>query len=69
LIDKDGTASMEMYLSVGVSTLVALMAAHRADAGRDRMISAIFDREGIARAERNLDSDTPPAVEPDLSLW
>jgi hypothetical protein len=60
---------MEIYLSVGVSTLVALMAAHRADAGSNRMISAIFEREGIARAERDLDSGNPPAVECDLSLW
>jgi hypothetical protein len=33
------------------------------------MISAIFEREGIARAERDLDSGNPPAVECDLSLW
>jgi len=38
---------MEMYLSGGVSTLVALMAAHRT--GRDLPIPATFDQGGIVR--------------------
>lgn len=44
---------MERYLSVGVSTLVALMAAHRAaaDGGETR---AAFSQEEIARIEAEL---------------
>ena len=37
---------MEMYLSVGVSTIAALIAAHRT--GRDLPIPATFDQRDIA---------------------
>ena len=45
---------MQRYLSVGVSTLVALMAAHRAAAGSDETRLAAFNQEEIARIDADL---------------
>ncbi len=60
---------MEIYLSVGVSTLVALMEAHRADAGSNQTISAVFDRTEVARIGDDLNPGNPPSVEFNVSLW
>ena len=42
---------MEIYLSAGVTTLVALLAAHRILDGRNRMAPAGFDPEEFALLE------------------
>jgi hypothetical protein len=60
---------MEIHLSVGVSTLVALMAAHRADVGGDQMPHALLARRELAPIEADLDSGSLPALEPDHPLW
>jgi hypothetical protein len=59
---------MEIYLSVGVSTLVALMAAHRTDAGGDRTIRAVTEQEDISDITFELDAGPSSAVERDRSL-
>lgn len=58
---------MEIYLSVGVSTLVALMAAHRADDGHNRMILAVLDPGVIAPIRSEGFADDLPTVECGLS--
>jgi hypothetical protein len=60
---------MKIHLSVGVSTLVALTAAHRADVGGGQMPRTIFAREDVTPIEADLDSASPPALEPDHPLW
>lgn len=58
---------MEIHLSVGVSTLVALMAADRTDAGSDRTMSAVSERREIAHITTEPDAGYSPAAESDLS--
>lgn len=42
---------MDIYLSAGVSELVALMAAHRPAVGRRLRLSCLDDQEDAARAQ------------------
>jgi len=58
---------MEIHLSVGVSTLVALMAAHRADAGVDRTNPVASGRGETAHVTPEPDAGCAPAVERDPS--
>jgi hypothetical protein len=51
---------MERHHSTGVTTIVALMAAHRTACGRDGM-SAAYDREEVARIEDHLREDKQAA--------
>lgn len=51
---------MDIYLSVGVSALVALMAAHRAADGRDGTTPAIFNQEDVTRIRASLSDAAPP---------
>ena len=50
---------MEIHLSLGVSTIVALMAAHRAAAGRGSTTPAIFDQDDVPRVYEYLDAASP----------
>jgi hypothetical protein len=59
---------MEIHLSVGVATLVALMAADRADPGTDRTTPRVFDLEAFAQFGADLDPGGPQAVESDPAL-
>jgi hypothetical protein len=68
-MDEDGNARMEIYLSVGVSALVALMTAHRADDCVDRTMSDVFDRRDRGHVRPELDADNPQAVDCDLYWW
>jgi hypothetical protein len=69
LIGKNGSAKVEIYLSVGVSTLVALMAADRTDPGSDRTMAAVSERREIAHIMTEPDAGYSPAAECDLSWW
>ncbi len=51
---------MEIYLSAGVTTLVALLAAHRILDGRNRMAPAGFDPEEFALLEDDGYIGSPP---------
>ena len=67
MIGKSESGAMEIYLSVGVSTLVALMAAHRTDAGSDRTMFAVSEQGEIDHNISEPDSGRPSAVERDRS--
>ena len=59
---------MAIHLSVGVATLVALMAADRADPGADHATPRRFDPDEFAQFAADLEPDDPPAVESDPAL-
>jgi hypothetical protein len=60
---------MEIYLSVGVAALVALMAAHRSGASGDRSLSTVLDRGDFAGIGTDSDAGIPLPIEPDPALW
>jgi hypothetical protein len=56
---KEPELSMQRYFSVGTSTLVALMAAHREAANSSKTRPAIFDQAIVAEMNRYLASCVP----------
>jgi hypothetical protein len=58
---------MAIHLSVGVATLVALMAADRAEADADRTMRRLLDRTA-GRFAADLEPDAPQTVESERAL-
>jgi hypothetical protein len=57
---------MERHLSTGVSTIVALMAAHRAASGREGPPAA-YNQEAVARIDAYLQKNKP--ARPDATCY
>ena len=53
---------MERYLSVGIATIVALMATHRASSHKDRVATKDHRQEEIDRPDVCLHEDEPAGL-------
>lgn len=52
---------MQRFFSVGISTLVALMAAHREAANSSKTIPAVFNQADVAKMKPYLAGNAPAA--------
>jgi hypothetical protein len=67
LSGRKGSIRMEIHLSLGVSTIVALMAAHRAAAGSGGASMAGVDRDAVARTHECSPAGSP-TIEPQRAV-